>query len=144
MVIAIIQDRYFKNKEKESNLIAADLNEETEMINQEVVNEISYIDEIGKIHKSKTIFERSHILDQDTDCTINKEFININNSPKSSVKSRHFYNSMIESDNICENFLITKIKSNKKKIFEINLDVMKYRLRMLYFHTKGLYKFFLF
>ena len=65
------------------------------------------------------------------------DLLNANKSKQiidESMRSKHFYKSMIENDKFEENLFVPTEKTNK--LFEFNLNVMRYRFKKLYFQTK--------
>ena len=136
MIIAIIQERYYKNKVIKNSFIVQN-DEEAEKIAQEVIKEILHIDNLGRINNGISNVVK---IELDTENTIKSDLLNNNFSDHmadQSISSRHFYKSMIENDKFDENLFVSTETSNKKnKIFEFNLNVLKYRLKKLYFHTK--------
>jgi hypothetical protein len=127
VIVAIIQDRYYKNKEKNNNFAIETSKEEKDQIDEEILKEIVHFDESGKIcnrigEKQEVLMETKHNDKEHLDQTV----------------LNHFYKSMIENnDKFEENLFIPGKNSNK--LFEFNMNVLRYRLKKLYFHTKDSY-----
>lgn len=138
--MAIVQDRYYKNKEQEKSYLIEEDKEKLEHLEEDILNEIIHFDEEGKIKKHQNLDgNENYSLHSKRDDERNEERHYSNHKSHShhhkSNQHHHLYKSMIQNEKFQESVFSPPCGDNNK-MFQFNLSTLRYRLKKLYFHTK--------